>query len=66
MLGVGLGLRQEIYEPTLAHAAELDWLEIVPENYMGRGGLLPAAEHDLNIRIKEEALLRHHHDLGYL
>jgi uncharacterized protein (UPF0276 family) len=38
-LGVGLGLRGEIFEETLAASKQIDWLEITPENYMGRGGL---------------------------
>jgi uncharacterized protein len=37
-LGVGLGLRRSLYEETLANRDKIDWLEIVPENYMGRGG----------------------------
>jgi len=37
-LGVGLGLRTEIYEETLAARDLIDWVEITPENFMGRGG----------------------------
>lgn len=37
--GVGLGLRWPLLEDILARAPrELAWLEIAPENYMGRGG----------------------------
>lgn len=36
--GVGLGLRWEFAEELLARAAPLDFVEISPENYMGRGG----------------------------
>ena len=38
VLGVGLGLRSSLLEDTLAATDLLDWLEITPENYMGRGG----------------------------
>jgi len=37
-LGIGLGLRRELAEQTLASTASIDWLELVPENYMGLGG----------------------------
>lgn len=37
-LGIGLGLRREIAEETLASSAAIDWLELVPENYMAIGG----------------------------
>src|SRR5579862_6276604 len=36
--GVGLGLRWEFIDPLLADAPVLDFVEISPENYMGRGG----------------------------
>ena len=36
-LGIGLGLRREIASETLA-SDKIDWLEIVPENYMRIGG----------------------------
>lgn len=38
VLGVGLGLRRSLFEATMKSRAEIDWLEIVPENYMGKGG----------------------------
>lgn len=38
VLGVGLGLRQELADQTFEHANLIDWLEFVPENYMGLGG----------------------------
>jgi uncharacterized protein len=38
ILGVGLGLRQELADETFEHANQIDWLEFVPENYMGLGG----------------------------
>lgn len=37
-LGIGLGLRRDIAERTLSSQAHIDWLELVPENYMGVGG----------------------------
>jgi uncharacterized protein (UPF0276 family) len=36
--GVGLGLRWEFVDELLAHRSQLDFVEISPENYMGRGG----------------------------
>lgn len=36
--GVGLGLRWEFVEQILAERPRLDFVEISPENYMGRGG----------------------------
>lgn len=37
--GIGLGLRQELAEEVLArHPAEIEWLEVHPENYVERGG----------------------------
>jgi uncharacterized protein (UPF0276 family) len=38
-LGYGLGLRVEHYEALLAQPAQVEWLEIVSENYMVDGGL---------------------------
>ena len=38
VLGIGLGLRRELAELTLSSAGRIDWLELVPENYMGLGG----------------------------
>jgi len=41
---VGLGLRWEFLDELLAHPnPPIDFLEISPENYMGRGGYFPAA-----------------------
>lgn len=37
-LGTGLGLRRELANKTFEHAERIDWLEIVPENYMNLGG----------------------------
>lgn len=42
-LGVGLGLRRELAGMTFDHADHIDWLEFVPENYMGLGGQLGSA-----------------------
>jgi uncharacterized protein (UPF0276 family) len=43
--GVGLGLRWEFIDEMLARGASapVDFLEISPENYIGRGGYFPAA-----------------------
>ncbi len=38
VLGVGLGLRTKLHRQTLAATDLLDWVEITPENYMGKGG----------------------------
>ncbi len=38
VLGVGLGLRSPLLEETLAGTDKIDWVEIAPENYMGKGG----------------------------
>jgi uncharacterized protein len=37
-LGVGIGLRKEFYEELPETDQALDWIEIVPENFMGWGG----------------------------
>ena len=36
-LGVGLGLRRELSDQIFASSASIDWLELVPENYMNLG-----------------------------
>jgi len=38
VLGIGLGLRRELALDTFEHPDRVDWLEFVPENYMGLGG----------------------------
>src|SRR4029450_3570572 len=38
VLGIGLGLRRELALDTFEHPDRIDWLEVVPENYMGLGG----------------------------
>lgn len=49
LLGVGLGLRRSIAQDIQTHADSIDWVEFVPENFMGVGGraqqLLEAAAH---------------------
>ncbi len=40
ILGVGLGLRRELADETFANQNKIDWLEIVPENYMNLGGAI--------------------------
>jgi hypothetical protein len=37
-LGIGLGLRRELADQIFASSASIDWLELVPENYMNLGG----------------------------
>ena len=37
-LGYGLGLRKEHYETVLAERPQVDWFEIISENYMVEGG----------------------------
>ncbi len=39
-LGAGLGLRRKHVDGLLAGCPEVDWLEILPENSLDRGGLL--------------------------
>lgn len=36
--GVGIGLRRPFYDGILETRRRLDWLEITPENWVGRGG----------------------------
>jgi len=61
-LGVGLGLRRDMAEETLAHRAQINFLELVPENYMGVGGrarevlndaatAFPLISHGVNLSI---------------
>ena len=61
-LGVGLGLRRELYKPILENKDKIDWLEIAPENYICRGGEIlerlltvkkyfPIIPHGLNLSI---------------
>lgn len=37
-LGYGLGLRKQHYEAVLAERPDVDWFEIITENYMDEGG----------------------------
>ncbi|MDZ4832224.1 MAG: DUF692 domain-containing protein [Candidatus Melainabacteria bacterium] len=39
VLGIGLGLRRELAQETFENRDKIDWLEIVPENYMDLGGM---------------------------
>ncbi len=61
-LGIGLGLRRELADDTLADTAHIDWLEIVPENYMQLGGMarerlqaaqgrFPLVSHGVNLSV---------------
>lgn len=38
VVGVGIGLRHEHAEEVLRTSRQIDWLEILPENFMDRGG----------------------------
>ncbi|MFN8655741.1 MAG: DUF692 domain-containing protein [Candidatus Obscuribacterales bacterium] len=38
ILGVGMGLRNEVEDETFEHAEQIDWLEIISEQFMGLGG----------------------------
>ena len=62
VLGVGLGLRQSLLKGIWAATDILDWLEITPENYMGKGGrsiqtleqaqaVYPLVSHGVNLSI---------------
>ena len=37
-LGFGLGLRTEHYQHVIEHRPQVDWFEIISENYMVSGG----------------------------
>jgi uncharacterized protein (UPF0276 family) len=62
VIGVGLGLRREVAQETFEHAKEIAWLEFIPENYMGQGGMarerletaigaFPLVSHGVNLSI---------------
>src|SRR5262249_35182022 len=36
--GIGVGLRHEFFEELIDTKRRLDWVEIIPENWMGIGG----------------------------
>lgn len=61
-LGVGIGLRRELYKPIMENKDQIDWLEIAPENYICRGGEIlqrllntkkhfPIISHGLNLSL---------------
>ena len=56
VLGIGLGLRRELETDTLASADLIDWLEIVPENYMNIGG---SARTRLKKALKDFPIVTH-------
>lgn len=56
VLGIGLGLRREIAAETFAHSSSIDWLEIVPENYMEIGG---AARERLDSALEQWPIISH-------
>lgn len=49
-LGAGIGLRQPHVEALLGTARALDWLEVIPENYMRFGGKARRALRDCRAR----------------
>jgi len=62
VLGIGLGLRRELAESTFENRDKIDWLEIVPENYMDLGGMarerletaleaFPLVTHGVNLSV---------------
>ncbi|MBX9667069.1 MAG: DUF692 domain-containing protein [Candidatus Obscuribacterales bacterium] len=62
VLGIGLGLRRELATETFESKDKIDWLEIVPENYMDLGGMagerleqalqaFPLVSHGVNLSI---------------
>ncbi len=69
VLGVGLGYRRELAELTVENKHKIDWLEIVPENYMDLGGAarerlehaigsFPLVTHGINLSIGSSDELR--------
>jgi uncharacterized protein len=68
-LGFGLGLKDEYFQEIATHAQnselteQIDWLELIPENYMGKGGAslnvleslleagFPMASHGVNLSL---------------
>ena len=61
-LGVGLGLRRELAEQIFKDRGEIDFLEIIPEQYMCKGGeskerleracaLYPSVSHGVNLSL---------------
>lgn len=55
-LGIGLGLRRELANQTMDQKNRIDWLELVPENYMGLGG---AARERLEVAREKFPLVTH-------
>lgn len=39
LTGIGIGLKPQHYDEILATKPAIDWFEVHPENYMGKGGL---------------------------
>jgi uncharacterized protein (UPF0276 family) len=56
ILGVGLGLRRELAQSIFDNQSSIDWLELVPENFMGLGG---RAERLLKQAKKQFPLVSH-------
>lgn len=55
-LGVGLGLRRELAAETFENADQIDFLELVPENYMDLGGRI---RERLDIALEKFPLVTH-------
>lgn len=62
ILGTGLGLRRGLFDETLENAEVIDWLEIIPENFIEVGGRaremlkcaasrFPLVSHGVNLSI---------------
>ncbi|MBX9693768.1 MAG: DUF692 domain-containing protein [Cyanobacteria bacterium] len=56
VLGVGLGYRRELAALTVENKQKIDWLELVPENYMELGG---AARERLELALGAFPLVTH-------
>ena len=56
VLGIGLGFRRELEVETLEAKDQIDWLEIVPENYMDIGG---SARRRLDCALQQFPIVTH-------
>jgi uncharacterized protein (UPF0276 family) len=54
--GAGIGLRRDLADATLATSRDLDFVEIIPENFVGRGG---AARRVLDAAASRWPILAH-------
>lgn len=46
-LGAGIGLRSEHYDEIRSSRPEVGWFEVIPENFVGRGGYVAKALRDI-------------------